>query len=188
VPIDAIFLGKLCAMLMMSLIGIAVWTGAGAAAVALWSDRGLAGIAPPAVGWGAFLALCFLYFAMSYLLLGALFLAIGAQASTVREVQTLSMPVTMAQVVIFALAAAAIGNPNSPAALGAALFPLSSPYVMIARAAELPQLWPHALAILWQAMWVLVILRLGARLFRRSVLKSGPAGVRWPWRRQRSRA
>jgi ABC-2 type transport system permease protein len=188
VPIDAIFLGKLCAMLMMSLIGIAVWTGAGAAAVALWSDRGLAGIAQPAVGWGAFLALCFLYFAMSYLLLGALFLAIGAQASTVREVQTLSMPVTMAQVVIFALAAAAIGNPNSPAALGAALFPLSSPYVMIARAAELPQLWPHALAILWQAMWVLVILRLGARLFRRSVLKSGPAGVRWPWRRQLTRA
>ena len=39
---------------------------------------------------------------MSYLLLGSIFLGIGAQASTAREVQTLSMPVTMAQVVIFA--------------------------------------------------------------------------------------
>ena len=41
---------------------------------------------------------------MSYLLLGAIFLGIGAHASSAREVQTLSMPVTMAQVVIFALA------------------------------------------------------------------------------------
>jgi ABC-2 type transport system permease protein len=184
VPIDAIFLGKLLAMLLMSLIGIAVWTGAAAAAIAIWSDRGLAGIAPPAAGWPAFLALCFVYFAMSYLLLGAVFLAIGAQASTVREVQTLSMPVTMAQVLIFALAAVAIGNPDSPAALGAALFPLSSPYVMIARAAERPELWPHLLALAWQLVWVLVILRLGASLFRRSVLKSGPA--RRFWRRRRS--
>ena len=30
VPIDAIFLGKLFAMLAMSLLGIAVWTAAGA--------------------------------------------------------------------------------------------------------------------------------------------------------------
>jgi ABC-2 type transport system permease protein len=184
VPIDSIFLGKLVAMLLMSLIGIAVWTGAGAAAIAFWSERGTSGIAPPAVGWPAFLALCFLYFAMSYLLLGSVFLAIGAQASTVREVQTLSMPVTMAQVVIFALAATAIGKPDSPAALGAALFPLSSPYVMIARAAELPQIWPHALTLAWQLVWVLLILRLGASLFRRSVLNSGPARPFWRARKQ----
>ncbi|HVM38368.1 MAG TPA: ABC transporter permease, partial [Sphingomicrobium sp.] len=122
---------------------------------------------------------CFLYFAMSYLLLGSVFLAIGAQASTVREVQTLSMPVTMAQVVIFALAATAIGSPDSPAALAAAAFPLSSPYVMIARAAELPELWPHALALAWQLAWVLLILRAGASLFRRSVLNSGPGRRFW---------
>ena len=183
VPIDSIFLGKLMAMLLMSLIGIVVWTGAGAAAIGLWSDRGVGGIAPPAVGWPAFLALCFLYFAMSYLLLGSVFLAIGAQASTVREVQTLSMPVTMAQVVIFALAATAIGSPDSPAALAAAAFPLSSPYVMIARAAELPQLWPHATALAWQLAWVLLILRIGAGLFRRSVLNSGPRRSFWKRRR-----
>ena len=34
VPVDAIFLGKLFAMLAMSLLGIAVWTGAGAATIA----------------------------------------------------------------------------------------------------------------------------------------------------------
>ena len=41
-------------------------------------------------------------------------------------------------------------------------------------------LWPHLLALLWQALWVAVILRVGAQLFRKTVLKSGPP-VKW-WR------
>jgi ABC-2 type transport system permease protein len=182
VPIDSIFLGKLLAMLAMSFLGIAVWGAAIYAAVATWAPQGLGGVPAPAVGWPAFVLLSLAYFAMSYLLLGSAFLGIGAQASTVREVQTLSMPVTMAQVVIFAVAAVAIGNGNSPAALAAAVFPLSSPYVMVARAAELPELWPHLLAIAWQLAWVAVIIRLASRLFRRTVLKSGPVRRRW-WRR-----
>ncbi len=75
---------------------------------------GLATLPPPAVGWPAFLALTIVYFAMNYLLLGAVFLTIGAQASTVREVQTLSMPVTFGQVVIFGFAATAVSAPDSP--------------------------------------------------------------------------
>jgi len=186
VPIDAIFLGKLMAMLAMSLLGIAVWTAAGASAIAIYSDNGLSAIPAPAVGWPIFLALTLVYFAMSYLLLGSVFLGIGAQASTVREVQTLSMPVTMAQVVIFALAAVAVGDPDGRMALAGAAFPLSSPYVMIARAAELPDLWPHLAALVWQLLWVALILRGAAKLFSRSVLNSGPAR-RW-WRRRRSAA
>lgn len=182
VPIDAIFLGKLLAMLAMSFVGIAVWGAAIYVAVAAYAPQGLAAIPAPAVGWPAFVVLTLVYFAMSYLLLGSAFLGIGAQASTVREVQTLSMPVTMAQVVIFAVAAVAIGNRNSPAALAAAAFPLSSPYVMVARAAELPELWPHLLAIAWQLAWVAVIIRVASRLFRRNVLKSGPVRRRW-WRK-----
>jgi ABC-2 type transport system permease protein len=120
---------------------------------------------------------------MNYLLLGAVFLTIGAQASTAREVQTLSMPVTFAQVLIFGFAAMAIGSPNSSEAFAAALFPLSSPLAMLARAAELPDLWPHAIAIMWQVLWVALILKLGARMFRRTVLKSGPR-TKW-WRRWR---
>lgn len=182
VPIDAIFLGKLLAMLAMSFVGIAPWGAAIYVAIAAYAPQGLAAIPAPAVGWPAFVILTLAYFAMSYLLLGSAFLGIGAQASTVREVQTLSMPVTMAQVVIFAVAAVAIGNGNSPAALAAAAFPLSSPYVMVARAAELPELWPHLLAIGWQLAWVAVIIRVASRLFRRNVLKSGP--VRRPWWRK----
>ena len=185
VPVDSIFLGKLFAMLAMSLIGIAVWASAGAAAIAIWAPGGLSGLPPPAVGWPMFLLLGPIYFAMSYLLIGAVFLGIGAQASTVREVQTLSMPVTMAQVVIFGLASLGVGDPNGPQALGAAVFPLSSPFAMLARAAEDTALWPHLLALVWQAIWVALILHVASGLFRRSVLKSGPA-FRWPWQRRKA--
>jgi ABC-2 type transport system permease protein len=116
---------------------------------------------------------------MSYLLIGSVFLGIGGQASTAREVQTLSMPATMAQVVVFAIAATAVGEPDSPRTLAAAVFPLSSPFVMIARAAEQPQIWPHLIAIAWQVMWVALIVRAASRIFRRSVLKSGPRRSFW---------
>jgi ABC-2 type transport system permease protein len=84
------------------------------------------------------------------------------------------MPVTMAQVVVFAIASVAVGAPDSGRAMGAATFPLSSPYVMLARAAELSDLWPHLIAIVWQFLWVALFLRFASRIFRRNVLQSGP--------------
>ncbi|MDQ3074345.1 MAG: ABC transporter permease [Pseudomonadota bacterium] len=183
VPIDAIFLGKLFAMLAMSLVGIAVWTSVGAIAIAYWVGGGLGALPVPALGWPMFLALILVYFSMSYLLIGAVFLGIGGQAATVREVQTLSMPVTMAQVVIFGLASLAVGQPDGREAIAAAIFPLSSPYAMIARAAEQDALWPHLVALVWQAVWAALILKFAAAMFRASVLKSGPSR-RWPWQRK----
>ena len=183
VPIDAMFVGKLFAMLAASVVGIVVWISAGALLIQLVKTGGVQTLAPPAVGWPVFLMLGITYFGMSYLLLGAAFLTIGAQASTVREVQTLSMPVTFAQVLIFGLASSAIGAPDSTEALAAAIFPLSSPLVMLARAAERPELWPHLFAILWQAAWVALILRVGSQVFRRTVLKSGPRVPWWRFRR-----
>jgi ABC-2 type transport system permease protein len=182
VPIEAIFVGKLFAMLAASIVGIVVWVSTGIAAVSMLTSAGAGSIPIPAVGSAAFLVLTVVYFAMNYLLLGSVFLSIGAQASTVREVQTLSMPATVAQVLIFGFAALAIGSPDSPMAIAGALFPLSSPLVMVARAAERPELWPHLVAILWQAVWIGIVVYVSARLFRRTVLKSGPVKRRW-WKR-----
>lgn len=187
VPVDAIFLGKLFAMLAMSMIGIAVWASAAVIAVTAFAPPGtLSLLPPPALGWPGFGLLALVYFAFGYLLIGAAFLGIGAQASTVREVQTLSMPITMSQLVIFALAATAAVDPNSTGGIAAAIVPLSSPYAMLARAALDDRWWPHLLAILWQIAWLALILRLAAAFFRRSVLKSGSG--RGLFRRKRSPA
>ncbi len=183
-PIDAIFLGKLVSMLAISLVGIAVWVGGALAALALWPGQA-PGLPEPAVGWALFILLVLLYYSANYLLLGALFLGIGSQANSVREVQTLSMPVTVGQMLIFLLASFAVGAFNSPLGLGAAIFPFSSPLTMVARAAQTPELWPHLLALAWQALWVWLTVMLGAKLFRRNVLKSG-GGQSGMFRRRKS--
>ncbi|WP_230279448.1 ABC transporter permease [Croceicoccus sp. Ery15] len=174
VPMDAVFFGKLLAMLGVSFVGIAVW-GSAAALVLVAGGSGLSMLATPAVGWPVFILLCIAYFACAYLLLGSLFLSIGGLAATVREVQTLSMPVTMAQLLVFFLASYALGHQGQPIEMAAAIFPFSSPFAMLARAAMQPEIWPHFVAIAWQALWVFLIVRAGAALFRKTVMKSGPA-------------
>ena len=184
VPIDAMFVGKLFAMLAASLLGLLVWIAAGAAAHrSLVKAGGLATLPPPAVGWPTFLALAVVYFAMNYLLFGAVFLTIGAQASTVREVQTLSMPVTFGQVLIFGFAATRGRHRRiQRTALARPRFPLSSPLAMVARAAEQPAICGRTSPrSLWQALWVALILRARRAAVPQEVLKSGPR-TRW-WRR-----
>lgn len=174
VPMDAVFFGKLLAMLGVSLVGIVVWGGT-AALVLMAGGGGLSVLAAPAVGWPVFVVLCIVYFACAYLLLGSLFLSIGGLAATVREVQTLSMPVTMAQLLVFFLASYSLGHLGEPVEMAAVIFPFSSPFAMLARAAMEPEIWPHLVAIGWQALSVFVIVRAGAALFRKTVMKSGPA-------------
>lgn len=178
IPMDAVFLGKLIAMLGISFVGIFVWSLFGGAILYFGGDA-LPQLPAPALGWPLFLALGVAYFAMGYLLLGSLFLTIGGMAATVREVQTLSMPVTMMQLLVFFLAAYSMTRPGSPLEIAAIVFPLSSPFAMLARAAQYEAIWPHALALAWQLLCVGLFIRFGAALFRHRVMKSGkPAGRR----------
>lgn len=181
IPMDAVFLGKLFAMLAVSLVGIAVW------ATVIGGLVGLAGmqetlpggwnlhdLPTPGVGWPLFFLFGVIYFSMGYLLLGSIFLAIGSMAATVREVQTLSMPVTMLQVLVFFFSAYALTQTGKPMELAAIAFPLSSPFAMLARAATDDTLWPHVAALAWQAVAVAIFVRVGSALFRKRVMKSGP--------------
>jgi len=200
IPMDSVFMGKLFAMLGVSFVGIAVWGTVGWGFWAIAEDaivtvtqtnfRELPG---PAVGWTMFLVLGVLYFSMAYLLLGALFLTIGAMASTVREVQTMSMPVTMMQLMVFFLAAYTITQPGSMLEMVAIAFPLSSPFAMLARAALEETLWIHIGALAWQTLWVGLLVKGGSMLFRKKVMKSGSAGTqrgpkkrRWSFGRKAS--
>lgn len=174
IPMDAIFLGKLFAMLGMALVGIAVWSTLGAIGLAFILPD-LPNLPAPAVGWPAFCILLVIYFSMAYLLLGSLFLGIGAMATTVREVQTLSMPVTMGQLLVFFLAAMSVTKLGETIEWVAVIFPFSSPFAMIARAAQMDNIWQHGAAIVWQAIFTLIIIRFSVMLFKRNVMKSGQA-------------
>jgi ABC-2 type transport system permease protein len=178
IPMDAVFLGKLFAMLAVSLVGIGVWGLAGGALLLAGGGSAGGGMTAPALGWPLFLALGAIYFAMGYLLIGSVFLAIGSMATTVREVQTLSLPATMLELFVFLFAAYAMTQPGTSTELAAILIPFSSPFAMLARAAQDGAIWPHLAAIAWQGLWVLLLVRFGARLFRSRVMKSGPARIK----------
>ena len=176
IPMDAVFLGKLFAMLGVSLAGIAVWGAVGGTLLGS-SGRSLHELAAPAVGWPLFATLGVVYFSMGYLLLGSVLLTIGSFATTVRDVQTLAMPATMGQLALFMVASYAMSQPGTLIEYAAMVVPFSSPYAMLAHAAVSPAIWPHVAALGWQALCVALFVRVGARLFRSRVMKSGPAGA-----------
>lgn len=175
IPMESVFLGKLFAMLGMALLGVLVWTSVGLIGIALLGQS-MPSFPTPAVGWPLFVTLCFTYFILAYLMLGALFLGIGAMAATVREVQTISMPVTMAQLINFFFASFALTKTGQPIEILASVFPFSSPFAMIGRAALEPTLWHHGVAIIGQIFFAILLLRVGVYLFKKNVMKSGNAG------------
>ncbi len=172
VRLEAVFLGKLFGMLGVSIVFIAFW-GLFAALGLQIAPEGMFRGFQPATGVVPFIALCVSYFVMAFLLLGAVFLGVGAQASTVREIQMLSLPITIFQVAMFGLSSAAAADPGSTLSTFAEIFPFSSPFAMAARAASDAALWPHVLALGWQGLWVALAILFASRMFRLGVLKSG---------------
>lgn len=180
VPLESVFFGKLLGAFGVAVLFLAFWGTLVSQIGALMPPSFAAGFngLTPAIGMPLFALLFFGYFTMAYMLLGAVFLGVGAQASSVREIQLLSLPITILQVSMFGLAAVAIARPDSWLALFAAIFPLSSPYYMAGRAAQSTDLWQAVLALAWQALWVAIFITVGVRAFRRGVLQSGSARPR----------
>jgi ABC-2 type transport system permease protein len=180
VRLEAVFFGKLLGMFGVAAVFVAFWGSIiGIGALLLPDDLTLAGKMVdfsgyrPAIGLPLFLVLGGAYFTMAFMLLGAVFLGIGAQASTMREIQMMSLPITILQVGMFGLSSAAAGNPGSTVARIAEWFPFSSPFAMAAHGATDPAIWPHLVALVWQGLWVSITIWFSARLFRKGVLKSG---------------
>ena len=185
IPLESVFFGKLIAMFAVAVLFIAFWATLivnGAKLLPEGAMRMFADAAP-AVGPIAFPLLFIAYFTMAYMLLGAVFLSLGAQTNTQRELQMLSLPITFFQMAMFGLALAATSTPGSWVAFAAEAFPFSSPFAMIGRAGNSPAIWPHLIALGWQALWVAITVTVGARLFRRGVLKSGNPPF---WKRKRT--
>lgn len=175
VPIPAIFAGKLIAMVIVSLIGIGVWGaifGGGAAFVLGQLPDGI--VSDPARGWFAFAALVLGYFICAYLIFGAIFLGIGSLCTSIREVQTLSMPITILQMVVLVVTLQAISAGPGTMQTVISWFPLSGPYMMAARSAQGTDMLIHFAAYAWLLLFAGGVIFVSSRLFRYGVLRSGP--------------
>ena len=199
VPLESVFLGKLLGFLGVAVLFIAFWVvlalGGGLITAVLMDPGSLVATdsaakaaaalsAAPATGWPFFLGIGFVYFVLSFLLLGAVFLGVGAQAASVREIQMLSLPITIFQVGMFSLSAGAASAPGSSLAKFAEIFPFSSPLAMAARAATDDAKAVHLLALGWQAIWVALVVYLSVRLFRAGVLSGRSDWKFWARRKQ----
>ncbi|WP_213981116.1 ABC transporter permease [Sphingomonas sp. dw_22] len=174
VPLESVFFGKLIGAFGSALLFVGFWFTLlvnlprllPSGASFFFDDIGTA-VGP------VFPLLFVAYFTMAYMLQSAVFLGLGSLASSQREIQMLSLPITVFQFAMLGLASYAAGHAGSWIALAAEIFPFSSPLAMAAHAANAPEIWPHFLALAWQALWVAIIVTIAARLFRRGVLKSG---------------
>jgi ABC-2 type transport system permease protein len=188
IPLEAVFFGKLVGMFGVSILFVAFWAtlamGGGSALSGMMGADAAGGVAgslalSPAIGWPMFFILGFAYFTMAFMLLGSMFLAIGALAATIREIQMLSLPITILQVAMFSWASLAANAPTSMIATTAQIFPFSSPFAMAARGATDAAIWPHIAALAWQGLWVTIVIWVGVRLFRIGVLKSNVGWKFW---------
>jgi ABC-2 type transport system permease protein len=179
VPLESVFFGKLLGTFGSALIFVGFWGTLFANLPAIMPPDMAAGLDQLGAAVGPWFGPLFLaYFAMAYLLNSAVYLGLGAQTGSQRELQMLSLPVTVFMFAMLGLASYGAAHPESWIATVAEVFPFSSPLAMAARAANDPALWPHLLALAWQGLWVAITVGIAARLFRRGVLQSGSPKLR----------
>ena len=166
VPVRALLAGKVAAMTLLSfcqvtLLGIVALIGARLAGV----DAGVLHLLEPAVGW--FLP----FYAIGFVMLAALWAAVGALAGRQEDLQGTSQPVQFAVMAPFILVVALRGH--GAAMTFMSFFPLSAPIAMPARLfGGQVAWWEPFVALLILAATAAATLLLGARLYEGSLLRT----------------
>lgn len=175
IPMEALFLGKLLGMLAVSAVALTVWSTfsllLGAGVNAMLESAGVS--IAPMVGWPAFMGLFAVYFIMSYLIFGSIYLTTGGMSPTPREAQIYTLPISIVQLLSFLGGAYAASAGGMVTWLGVA-FPFTSPYVLLGHAAEKGGGTIHLIGIAWQIVLVSLAIRFGAQIFRSRVIDQRP--------------
>ena len=90
-----------------------------------------------------------LFLVIAVFLYGAMFIAIGAACSEVKDAQGMMMPAMILAMFPIFLWLQVVQNPDSPMSVGFSLFPFAAPYLMLLRIAipPGPPAWQVALAV-----------------------------------------
>jgi ABC-2 type transport system permease protein len=115
------------------------------------------------------------FLALAMMLFGALYLAVGSACSTLKDAQSLMMPVVLLTMIPMMMMGAIIRAPESTLAVAASLFPFSAPFVMLMRAAGNPPapLWQVLLSIVTTSASTVGVVWAAGRIFRTGLLMYG---------------
>jgi len=114
------------------------------------------------------------WFVLGFALYACGYAAMGALVDRQEEVSGAVTPITFLLVGVFFIAVVAQGEPDSPLAVAASLFPLSAPMVMPMRvAAGSASSAEVAVAVIGVVLTAALVMRLGATVYRRALVRTG---------------
>lgn len=165
----------------IGLIGLAQFAAVAIAAVAtLLVTRpsglppGTYGAIPALVGW----------FVLGYVFYSMLYGSLGSRASRTEDAQAAASPVIVLLLGIYVLAITAMANPHAGWVTVMSMLPPSAPMLMPLRVSLVTvPAWQIVLAVTLLLAGTYGLMRAGARLYRNSVLRTGPRlRLREAWR------
>lgn len=129
------------------------------------------------------------YYLCCYALYAGIFLAIGSLCNTLKEAQSLMMPLMMVLVIPILTMSFIAQDPNGTLARTMSWIPLFTPFTMMNRAAAQPPMFDVVGTTVLLIMTTVAVLWLSGRVFRQGILRTGqPPRVIELWRMMRRRS
>ena len=162
-----LMMGKLLGLMGVSLTLAAIYLGG-----AYWAAHhyGVAELVSPAV-----LAWFFAYLVLAILMYGALFIAVGAACSDIRDTQTMLWPVMLVAMLPMFVWINVAKEPTSTFSTVASFIPTATPMLMLIRLAVPPGIacWQPMLGLVLMLITTVVCVYAAGRIFRVGILMQG---------------
>lgn len=176
--------GKLLGMVGVSATILTVYLGGGV--IGVWI-AGLGEYIPPNLG--ALIAWFVIFQAMAVLMFGAMFIAIGAACSDLKEAQSMMMPIWIVVCIPMFVWFNVVREPTSTLSVILSLLPPATPMLMTLRMAASPNipLWQPLLGVGLVLLLTVFCVFVAGRIFRMGILIQGKGAklgdmVRWTLR------
>lgn len=161
--------GKIIGHGLVGLLLLTVYAATGL--FAAYQFNVLSVIPPSTLAW------LLVYFVVGYFIFAAMFAAIGAAVTEIREAQSLQGPLMGgAMLLIYLGIFAVIGNPNSPLAQVLSFVPPATPFVMSMRISQIgnpPPMWQVVGSTAFAIVFMVALMWAAAKIFRIGVLMYG---------------
>lgn len=113
------------------------------------------------------------YYLAGYALYAGIFLAIGSLCNTLKEAQSLMMPMIMVLMAPLVTMTFIAQDPNGPIARIMSWIPMFTPFTMMNRAAAQPPMIDKVGTTIVLLLTIVLVLWLSGKIFRQSVLRTG---------------
>lgn len=167
IPLRQLLAGKIAASTVLAVFQIALYIGAGLLALSFSpADLGFTGVIVSTAGW--FLV----FFLAGFLILAAIYASIGAMAHRAEDLSSSSMPVIFVLILSLFAGMGATGN----VLVASSFVPIISSVTMPVRMlqSDVP-LWQTLVSLALSLLTAYLLIRLGGKVFRLSVLHTSGA-------------